>query len=218
VGFASRISPARCRSLLSSMCLLKLALSVAPLLAGAAYDPSLAVSNALRHFDRPQHNCSTAYTACTPYSYWGEEACGFASHGGDCANFLSQNLLAGGHPPLIKAPCRGYPCGREEVGAANLGRCLAANYGWRSTCGARQPPPADVRPGDALVFHAKSCDDAEAHAMLAVALWGSRPTVRPCSTRVGRTTSPNLGTSTGCNYVRNTTQVPKSQFPAPLLF
>lgn len=68
--------------------------------------------------------------SCSPWSYWGEESCGYPSHGGDCANFVSQCLLAGGHPPLVKAPCRGYPCGKEEVGAAKLGACLPANYGW----------------------------------------------------------------------------------------
>ena len=96
------------------------------------------------------------------------EACGFPSHGGDCANFLSQNLLAGGHEHLTKAPCRGYPCGMEEVGAEKLGACLAANYGWTSTCGAHAPPPANIVPGDALIFHGTSCTDTEAHATLVV--------------------------------------------------
>lgn len=112
------------------------------------------------------HDCSTPHDACSPWSYWGEEACNQASQGGDCANFVSQCLLAGGHAPLVKDPCRGYPCGREEVGAERLGACLAANYGWKSTCGAHVAPPASIRPGDVLLFHGASCTDTEAHATI----------------------------------------------------
>jgi hypothetical protein len=140
--------------------------------AAGGYDPAKAVANALAHYNHVQHDCSTVYERCTPWSYWGEEACGFPSHGGDCANFLSQNLLAGGHPPLTLAPCRGFPCGKEEIGAANLGACLAKNYGWRSTCGPRQKPPPDVKVGDALIFHGRSCSDTEAHATLVVSVGG----------------------------------------------
>ena len=145
-------------------------LAVAAILPSCAalYNRTLAVANALLHYDAPQHNCSDAYTACSIWSYWGEEVCGYPSHGGDCANFLSQNLLAGGHEDLVKAPCRGFPCGREEVGAQKLGACLAANYGWTSHCGAHAAPPAGLQPGDALIFHATSCTDTEAHATLVV--------------------------------------------------
>ena len=121
------------------------------------------------------HDCTKLYDSCTPYSYWGGESCGQASKGGDCANFVSQCLLAGGHTPLVKAPCRGYPCGKEEVGAQKLGACLAANYGWKSTCGAHAAPPADIAPGDVLLFHGASCDDTEAHATLVT--WVSLPNV-----------------------------------------
>jgi len=136
----------------------------------AAYDRAAAVENARNHYNAPQHDCSTAYDACSPWSYWGDEDCGYQAHGGDCANFLSQNLLAGGHPDLTEAPCRGYPCGREEVGAAQLGACLAANYGWTSRCvSSSDPPPAGLQPGDALIFHGSSCTDAnEVHATLIV--------------------------------------------------
>lgn len=72
------------------------------------------------------HSCSSSYTACTPWSYWGGESCGYQAHGGDCANFVSQSLIQAGHPYLNQGyPCRGYPCGKEEVGATNLGNCLA---------------------------------------------------------------------------------------------
>ena len=150
----------------------------------AAYNRSAAVAHAALYFDKPQHDCSTPYDACSIWSYWGEEACGFPSHGGDCANFLSQNLLAGGHPDLVLAPCRGYPCGREEVGAEKLGACLAQNYKWQSTCGPHAAPPAAIVPGDALVFHAKSCADTEAHATLVVDVRPGRVGVAAHSTDV----------------------------------
>lgn len=153
--------------------------------AAAAYNRSAAVAHAAQYYNKPQHDCSTPYTSCSPWSYWGEEACGFASHGGDCANFLSQNLLAGGHPDLTVAPCRGYPCGREEVGAEKLGACLALNYKWASTCtSAQTAPPAAIVPGDALIFHAKSCDDTEAHATLVVDVRPGRVGVAAHSTDV----------------------------------
>ena len=138
----------------------------------AAYNRAAAVAHAAKWYHTADHSCSTAYDACSPWSYWGEESCGYASHGGDCANFLSQNLLAGGHPALTKSPCRGYPCGKEEIGAANLGSCLAKNYGWRSSCGAHANPPADIAVGDALIFHGASCSDEEAHATLVVYVGG----------------------------------------------
>ena len=129
----------------------------------AAYNRTGALAYAHRFFDGVNHDCATDYTACSPFGYWGGESCGYPSRGGDCANFVSQSLVAGGgHAPLVKAPCRGYPCGVEEVGAEKLGACLAANYGWRSTCGAHAEPPADIEPGDVLLFHGASCDDTEA--------------------------------------------------------
>ena len=85
---------------------------------------------------------------------------------GDCANFVSQSLLAGNHTALVKSPCRGYPCGQEEVGAAKLATCLAANYGWTSTCGKFQTPPTNIVEGDVLVFRGSSCTDTEAHATI----------------------------------------------------
>jgi hypothetical protein len=85
---------------------------------------------------------------------------------------VSQSLLAGGHPPLVDAPCRGYPCGKEEVGAANLGACLPLHYGWVSKCGPHLPPPSSIVPGDVLVFHGASCTDTEAHATLVTKVGG----------------------------------------------
>lgn len=131
-----------------------------------AYRPAAALLYVSRWWDSANHNCSTPFDACSPFSYWGGEACGFPSKGGDCANFVSQALLAGGHPPLVKAPCRGYPCGVEEVGATKLGACLALNYGWSSTCLPEAAgPPASVVVGDVIVWHNDaSCADEDAHA------------------------------------------------------
>jgi hypothetical protein len=133
------------------------------------YNRSGAIDYAFRFYNTVNHDCNTPYTSCSPFSYWGEESCGFPSHGGDCADFVSQCLLAGNHTKLIKAPCRGYPCGVEEIGAEKLGACLAANYGWKSTCIKNtDSPPTTLIPGDVLVFHATSCTDEDAHATLIV--------------------------------------------------
>jgi len=145
---------------------LSLSLGASLVLGAAGYDRAGALVYARTFWNRANHKCGSDYTACTPFSYWGEEACGYASHGGDCANFVSQCLLAGNHTPLVKAPCRGYPCGREEVGAARLGSCLALNYNWNSSCGAHLPPPSYITEGDVLLFHGTSCTDEEAHATL----------------------------------------------------
>ena len=123
---------------------------------------------ARKFYSRVNHDCESPYTACTPYSYWGGESCGYSSHGGDCANFVSQCLLAGNHTPLVKLPCRGKSFCDAEVGAQKLGACLAQNYGWTSNCGRHAPPPSDIVPGDVLIFHKSSCTDIEGHATLVV--------------------------------------------------
>jgi len=110
------------------------------------YDRGAAMAYADKWWNTANHDCGTSYSSCSPWSYWGGESCGFPSQGGDCANFVSQCLLAGGHVPLVKSPCRGYPCGEEEIGAANLGACLKANYGWTSTCQkSSATPPAGLQ-------------------------------------------------------------------------
>jgi hypothetical protein len=88
------------------------------------------------------------------------------------ANFVSQCLLAGGHAKLVKSPCRGYPCGKEEVGALKLANCLVANYGWVSTCGHLHAPPSNIAPGDVLIYHKGSCSDGTAHATLVTSTSG----------------------------------------------
>lgn len=134
----------------------------------SAYDRDKAVAYAKKWYNGANHDCKKSYESCSPYSYWGKDSCGYSSHGGDCANFVSQCLVEAGHSKLTKAPCRGYPCGVEEVGANNLGKCLAKNYGWTSTCGHLKAPPSNIKKGDVLVYHESSCDDYEAHATIVV--------------------------------------------------
>jgi len=130
------------------------------------YSRDAAMKYVTQFWKTPNHDCKRGYQECAPWSCWGEY-CGYNSHGGDCANFVSQSLITGGHPFLNQgAPCRGYPCGKEEVGATNLGNCLKQVHGWKRTCGNRQPPPAGIQIGDVLIFHSGSCTSMEAHATI----------------------------------------------------
>ena len=141
-----------------------------------AYDRSAVKAYAKKYWNSLNHDCSKSYTSCSPWSYWGSEHCGYESHGGDCANFVSQCLLAGGHPTLKGGACRGYPCGKEEVGARNLGVCLRETFGWKRTCGYKQAPPSGVQPGDVIIYHKGSCTDYSAHAVVVVE-GGSSPKI-----------------------------------------
>jgi hypothetical protein len=142
----------------------------------STYNRAGAIAYANAHWNSPNHDCSTSYDSCSPYSYWGTEHCGYPSHGGDCANFVSQCLLAGGHSPLNGgAPCRGYPCGTEEIGANNLADCLSQVKGWTSTCSYQQSPPSNIQVGDVIVYHASSCSDSEAHATIITSIVSGVP-------------------------------------------
>lgn len=121
-----------------------------------AYDGSKAKAYADQWWSSANHKCGN-YLNCSPYAYFGNEVCGYESHGGDCANFVSQCLLAGGHSALKGGDCRGYPCGKEEPGATRLGRCLKSNFGWTRTCGHKQTPPSNLKVGDVIVYHSGSC-------------------------------------------------------------
>lgn len=69
------------------------------------------------------HNYGTAYYQSSPYSYWGGEHCGYPSQGGDCANFVSQCILAGGHPSLKGWALQGVPLwkrGNRSYGTRSL--------------------------------------------------------------------------------------------------
>eukprot|EP00823_Brevimastigomonas_motovehiculus_P004429 TRINITY_DN2928_c0_g1_i1.p1 TRINITY_DN2928_c0_g1~~TRINITY_DN2928_c0_g1_i1.p1 ORF type:complete len:215 (+),score=32.50 TRINITY_DN2928_c0_g1_i1:41-646(+) len=131
-----------------------------------AYDRSKAMAYVNAHWNSPNHNCGGAYDSCSPYQYWGQDHCGYPSHGGNCANFVSQVLVESGHPKLSgSSVCRGF-CGSVEVGAKNLGDCLSQHHGWKKTCGLKQGPPAGVQLGDVIIFHAGGCDGFTAHAVV----------------------------------------------------
>jgi len=135
----------------------------------AAYDPQAAYEYAEQWWNSCNHTCGV-YSQCTPWSYWGWESCGYPSQGGDCANFVSQCLIAGGHAFLNDTahdpPCRGYPCGAEEIGAKNLGDCLVQYHDWIRTCGYHKAPPAGIAVGDVLIYHSSSCSSYTAHVTL----------------------------------------------------
>ena len=132
----------------------------------AGYNRNAAVSYAKKNYNKANHDCNTRYDACSPYAYFGSEHCGYGSHGGNCANFVSQCLVkGGGHPGLTGSDvCRGYPCGFEEPGAWELGNCLKQKK-WVSTCGYLMKPPSYIKAGDVLIYHSGSCD-GNGHAVL----------------------------------------------------
>ena len=119
-------------------------------LALAAYDRSAAVSYAYAHVHSPNHKCGSGAWKCAPYCYFGSERCGYPGEGGDCANFVSQCLIAGGHSKLTAGVCRGSEFCGAEPGAAKLANCLVTNYGWKGTCGYHQTPPKNIKVGDVI--------------------------------------------------------------------
>ena len=146
---------------------MKSLLFISLLISAFTYDRDGAVNYAYQYAKTPNHKCGN-YLKCTPASYFGREACGYESHGGDCANFVSQCLVLGGNHPKLNGGseiCRGYPCGFEEIGAWELGECLSLK-GWTSTCGYRQAPPDNIKPGDVLIYHSDGCNSGASHAVL----------------------------------------------------
>ncbi len=135
----------------------------------SSYNRGAAVNYAVQHVHNINHRCGSPLR-CTPWAYFGSEHCGYPGQGGDCANFVSQCVVAGGHPPMKRGGghagyCRGYPCGKEEPGAGKLGSCLQS-YGWSKQCGRRMGPPGNIQVGDVLIY-APSCGlGSGAHAVL----------------------------------------------------
>ncbi len=130
------------------------------------YDRNAAVKYAYKHAFNINHKCGSGRWKCTPYGYFGNEHCSYPKDNGDCANFVSQCLLAGGHKPLKGGQCRGIPCGKEEIGAYKLAVCLHKTFGWKRACGYRMPPPTWIKKGDVLMYHSGSCDSQSTHATL----------------------------------------------------
>ncbi|MCQ2815637.1 MAG: amidase domain-containing protein [archaeon] len=131
------------------------------------YDRQKALAYAEQYWNDPNHVCGN-YLKCTPWTYFGNEKCGYESHGGDHANFVSQCILAGGHPPLVGGgDCLGVPCGQEVVGASRLAKCLSSNkFHWKRKCDYHLEPPDFIQPGDVIVYHTTYCNSESAHAAL----------------------------------------------------
>ena len=147
--------------------LLLIALSV-------SYDREAAVAYAYKHVHNINHKCGSPWR-CTPWGYLGKEHCGYKGEGGDCANFVSQCILAGGAEPMnerIGGVCRGTPCGKEEPGARKLGDCLTKIKGHKSECGRGMAPPSWVQKGDVIIYHAGSCSGRISHAALVTKVEG----------------------------------------------
>jgi len=126
-------------------------------------DVEAGVKYARKHYNNPNHDCTKRYNENTPYGYYGSTACNITkTAGGDAANFVSQILIAAGHPVLTKGECRGKYFGGAEVGSARLRSCLVKNYGWSSAgvsyhCKA----PKNVAVGDLIAFYSKKTDLAK---------------------------------------------------------
>ena len=130
----------------------------------SAYNRNAAVKYAYQYVHGVNHKCGSGSYICSPYCYFGDEHCNYQSQGGDCANFVSQCLIAGGHSKLTKGVCRGNEFCGAEPGAGKLATCLVNNYGWKVECGHLMKPPTYIKPGDVLVY-CSSCSREE-HAVL----------------------------------------------------
>ena len=139
------------------------------------YNRRKAVNYAFKYLKTPNHKCGSGSRACTPYGYFGKDACGYPGDGGDCANFVSQCLVESGHPKLTGGQeyCRGYPCGKEEVGALKLDQCLHNTHKWERTCGNMLKPPKNIKVGDVAVFYSAGCQSGDAHATIVTAINGN---------------------------------------------
>ena len=139
------------------------------IIAISCYNRNAAVNYAYQYVFGANHKCNGVWT-CSPYAYFGSESCGYAGEGGDCANFVSQCLIAGGHPALKGGQCRGI-C-NAEPGAWRLSVCLPENFGWTATCGYRKAPPSNIQPGDVLVYFSGANCSGSAHATLVTKVGG----------------------------------------------
>ena len=102
------------------------------------------VAYARAHVHNINHQCGN-YISCTPCSYWGSEHCGYAGAGGDCANFVSQCLEAGG----LERDDTWYPDSYAWIRVVNLRNYLVDTLGYRIINNAS---PDDLSVGDVLVY------------------------------------------------------------------
>ena len=130
----------------------------------STYDPKKGVEYAYKYYNKINHDCSASRSSCTPYGYYGNSFCKYSHGGGDCANFVSQCLIEGGHPKLKGSPCKSFSCG-VQLGSRNLSRCLVQRFKWKRECGKKMPPPNYISIGDVIVYHQTGCEDEKTHSM-----------------------------------------------------
>ena len=128
-----------------------------------SYDRVKAVEYAYQHYKKINHRCGSGRNAWTPYGYYGNDACKYQKHNGDCANFVSQCLIAGG--VSLKSKCKTSRCD-VILGAKSLGVCLYKNLGWKRACGKKLAPPEWIEKGDVIVYHEDNCDGRKTHVMI----------------------------------------------------
>jgi len=131
----------------------------------STYNRIKAVSYAYRFYNKINHDCSSERSSCTPYGYYGNSFCKYSHGGGDCANFVSQCLIEGGHPKLKGDPCKSFHCG-VQLGSKNLSNCLVQKFHWKRECGKKMPPPSYIQIGDVIVYHETGCGDKKTHSMI----------------------------------------------------
>ena len=129
------------------------------------YDRNKAVQYAYKHYNKINHKCGTTRSSCTPYGYYGNSFCHYSHGGGDCANFVSQCLIEGGHAKLRANHCIHFPCG-VQLGSKNLSNCLVKGFNWKRECGKKMKPPSYIKKGDIIVYHKTGCDDSKTHSMI----------------------------------------------------
>ena len=128
------------------------------------YDRNKGVEYAYKHYKKINHTCGSGRNKCTPYGYYGNSFCNYPHGGGDCANFVSQCLIEGGHEILKGSPCKSFSCG-VQLGSRNLSKCLTQKFKWKRECGKKMPPPSYIQKGDVIIYHKTDCDDSKTHAM-----------------------------------------------------
>ena len=128
------------------------------------YDRNKAVEYAYKHYKKINHNCEKGRWSCSPYGYFGNKFCPhYPKAGGDCANFVSQCLIAGGID--LKSKCKVSKC-KVILGAKSLGVCLHQGHKWKRACGKKMSPPEWIEKGDVIVYHQGDCNSRYTHAMI----------------------------------------------------
>ena len=143
----------------------KIIISIVLLVSITAYDRNKAMDYAIKYAKKANHDCSKNRWSCSPYGYFGSELCKYKRDKnafGDCANFVSQCLIAGG---MEFSRCEVRSCG-VILGANSLGKCLKNKYKWKSECGKQLPPPDYIEKGDVVILHEGRCNSDKNHAMI----------------------------------------------------